>query len=139
MEPKSYRQEIKQLLTPVQAFLLRQRISAILPADEHSGPGSAYLIRSVYFDTLDDRAYEEKEAGISEREKIRIRFYDHSDQVIKLERKEKRENLIYKESVSIPREAADAAFMGDYRPLLETHTALGDYVYGPSPRRCGGL
>ena len=130
MSGKPYRQEIKQLLSPVQTILLQQRIAAILPADEHSGADASYAIRSVYFDTLDDRAYEEKEAGISEREKVRIRFYDYSDRVIKLERKEKKENLIYKESVSISREAADAAFAGNYEPLLDSHSALADYVYG---------
>lgn len=137
MSEKAYRQEIKQLLSPAQTVLLKQRIGAILQPDEHSGPNADYLIRSVYFDTLDDRAYEEKEAGISEREKIRIRFYNHSDQVIKLERKEKRENLIYKESVSISREAVDAALRGDYEPLRLTGTRLADYVYGLS--RSAGL
>lgn len=130
MSDKIYRQEIKQLLSPIQTLLLQQRISAVLPADEHSGADQSYVIRSVYFDTLDDRAYTEKESGINEREKIRIRFYDYSDRIVKLERKEKRENLIHKESVTISREAADAAFAGDYSLLQSYHTALTDYVYG---------
>lgn len=130
MSEKPYRQEIKQLLTPVQTILLQQRIAAILPPDEHSGADESYTIRSVYFDTLEDSAYEEKDAGISEREKIRIRFYDYSSQVIKLERKEKKENLIYKEAVSISKETADAVFAGNYDSLLSLHCGLGDYVYG---------
>lgn len=130
MAVKTYRQEIKQLLTPIQTILLEQRIRAILSADDHSGPDGSYRIRSVYFDTFDDRAYEEKEAGISEREKIRIRFYDYSDSLIRLERKEKRENLISKDSVPITREMADAAFSRNYEPLLAARSPLADYVYG---------
>lgn len=129
MPKKSYRQEIKQLLSPAQTLLLQQRVSAVLPADDHSGADGSYTIRSVYFDTLDDRAFNEKEAGISEREKIRIRFYDYRDSVIKLERKEKREKLIYKESFSISREVADAMFQGEYAPLLSCRHPLADYVY----------
>lgn len=130
MSQKQYRQEIKQLLSPAQTLLLQQRVSAILPPDDHSGADGSYSIRSIYFDTRSDRAYTEKEAGISEREKIRIRFYDYQDDVVKLERKEKRENLIYKDSLSISREAADAAFAGDYTPLLAYHNSFTDYVYG---------
>jgi hypothetical protein len=129
MPQKLYRQEIKQLLSPTQTLLLQQRISAILQPDAHSGADGSYYIRSIYFDTLSDRAYTEKEAGISEREKIRIRFYDFQDKVIKLERKEKRENLIYKDSLSISREAAEAALNGDYTPLLSCRSPLADYVY----------
>ncbi len=129
MPKKSYRQEIKQLLSPAQALLLQQRIGAVLPVDSHSGTDGSYRIRSVYFDTFDDRAYTEKEAGVSEREKIRVRFYDYQDSVIKLERKEKREKLIYKESVSISGEVANALFQGDFAALLSCGHPLTDYVY----------
>ncbi len=130
MVKKAYRQEIKQLLSPARTLLLQQRISALLPADEHSGTDASYAIRSIYFDTFDDRAFTEKDAGISEREKIRIRFYDYRDSLIQLERKEKREKLIYKESVPLSRETADAVFAGDYAALLCCRHPLADYVYG---------
>lgn len=132
MPQKIYRQEIKQLLSPAQTLLLQQRISAVLPADEHSGSDGSYTIRSIYFDTLDNRAYDEKESGVSEREKIRIRFYDYQDHLIRLERKEKREKLIYKESVPLDREVADAVLGGDYSALLPCKHTLADYVYGLS-------
>lgn len=94
MAEKEYRQEIKRLLSPAQRLLLERRIRAVMPRDIHSGDDGSYAIRSIYFDTVTDRAYTEKEAGISDREKIRIRFYNHQDDLIKLERKEKRGNLI---------------------------------------------
>lgn len=129
MSEKSYRQEIKQLLSPVQTVLLQQRIAAVLQADEHSDSDGSYIIRSIYFDTMDDSAYEEKEAGISDREKIRIRFYGYSDKIVKLELKEKRENLIHKKDLVITRADADSALRGDYTPLLKYHNELADYVY----------
>lgn len=132
MAEKSYRQEFKQLLSPAQTLLLEQRIRAVLDTDEHGSADAGYAIRSIYFDTFDDRAYTEKEAGISEREKIRIRFYNYQDKIIKLERKEKRENLIYKESCTIPKETATALFQGDAAPLLSCGHPLADYVYGLS-------
>lgn len=129
MSEKRYRQEIKQLLSPAQTLLLQQRISAVLPADSHSDSDGSYQIRSIYFDTLDDRFYTEKESGISEREKIRIRYYDYQTDVIKLERKEKRENLIYKESLSITQETAEAMYTGDFSSLVQYHHPLADYIY----------
>lgn len=129
MSEKHYRQEIKQLLSPAQTLLLQQRISAILSADSHSGSDGSYQIRSIYFDTWDDAFYAEKEAGISEREKIRIRYYNYVTSVIKLERKEKKENLIYKESLSISKETAEAMCRGDFDSLLQYHHPLADYIY----------
>lgn len=132
MPPKIYRQELKRLLSPGRSLLLMNRIAAILPSDEHAGNDGSYSIRSIYFDTFDDRAFTEKEAGISEREKIRIRFYDYKDDVIKLERKEKREKLIYKDSIDISKDTADAMLSGDFTPLLSYDSELADYIYGLS-------
>lgn len=130
MSAKPYRQEIKQLLSPARALLAEQRIAAVLPRDAYSGQQGSYTIRSIYFDTPSDRAYTEKEAGICEREKIRIRLYNFEDTVIKLERKEKRENLIHKESLSISRDTALAMLAGDFQELPAYRAPLADYIYG---------
>jgi len=129
MGKEQYRQEIKRLLSPGQAILLRQRIGAVMQTDAYGGADDSYTIRSVYFDTVTDGAFDEKEAGINEREKIRIRFYNYQDDVIKLERKEKRRNLIKKESMSISKETANAMLQGNYEPLLDYKKGLADYVY----------
>lgn len=130
MAEKQYRHEIKRLLSPAQRLLLEQRIRAVMPRDIHSGDDGSYSIRSIYFDTATDRAYTEKEAGISEREKIRIRFYNHQDDLIKLERKEKRGNLIHKESMEISKETADAMMRNDYSSLPGYCNPLSDHIYG---------
>lgn len=130
MAMKQYRQEIKRLLSPVQRLLLEQRIAAVLTPDSHSRKDGSYRIRSIYFDTLTDRAYTEKEAGIADREKIRIRFYNYQDNLIRLERKEKRGKLIHKDYLTISRETADAMLHNDYTLLTDYHHPLADYVYG---------
>ena len=130
MAEKQYRHEIKRLLSPAQRLLLEQRIRAVMPRDIHSGDDGNYSIRSIYFDTTADRAYTEKEAGISEREKIRIRFYNRQDDLIKLERKEKRGNLIHKDSMAISKETADAMMRNDYSSLPGYGSPLGDHIYG---------
>ena len=117
------------MLDPVQAILLEQRIRAVLPLDTNSDGGS-YYIRSIYFDTRFDRAYEEKMSGINEREKIRIRFYGLNKEVVKLERKEKRENLIYKEDCRIDAQTAEEMVQGDFEGLLQYESPLARYVYG---------
>ena len=132
MTQKSYRQEIKQLLSPIQAKLLEQRIAAVLPLDANSNSNHEYYIRSIYFDTHDDSAYRDKIDGIDNREKIRIRFYGLDDSVIKLERKEKRNNLIHKDSLGISKETADAMLSGNFDSLLSYDHPLAQYIYSLS-------
>lgn len=132
MGEKAYRQEVKYLLSPVQAVLLQQRLSAVMAADQHSTPDGTYHIRSIYFDTYSDRAYTEKLSGVHAREKFRIRFYNLNSDFIQLERKEKRENLIYKESASIPKELVNQIMNQHYEGLLSCSSPLAANVYAMS-------
>lgn len=130
MAEKEYRHEIKRLLSPPQRLLLEQRIRAVMSRDIHGINNGSYYIRSIYFDTITDKAYTEKEAGISDREKIRIRFYNYQDDLIKLERKEKHGDLIHKDSMTISKDIADAMMHNDYSSLPDYFQPLSDYVYG---------
>lgn len=136
MAEKNYRQEIKRLLSPAQRLLLEQRIRAVMPRDIHGGSDGSYTIRSIYFDTITDRAYTEKEAGISEREKIRLRFYNYQDEPVKLERKEKRGNLIYKASMTVSKETADAMMQCDFSSLPGYRNPLSDSLYAMALSEC---
>ena len=44
--------------------------------DKHVGPTGQYMIRSLYFDSYDDRALKEKLDGVRDRDKYRIRYYN---------------------------------------------------------------
>ena len=119
------RHELKYLITPAELTVLRNTLAPLMQLDQ----GHEYLIRSLYFDTINDDALEEKIAGVGNRKKYRIRIYNFSDRVIKLECKSKYGDLISKQSVSIPRELADQLIAGDPEGLQRMRHPLLHDVY----------
>ena len=97
--------------------------------DPNGNENNEYHIRSLYFDTINDDALEEKIAGVGNRKKYRIRIYNFSDKVIKLECKSKYGDLISKQSVSIPRELAEQLIAGDPDGLQRMRHPLLHDVY----------
>ena len=85
---EKYRHEWKYLIDTAQKELICKRLFPFLELDKHAR-GGGYMIRSLYFDDYFHTAYEEKDAGVLERKKYRIRIYNCSDSSIKLERKKK--------------------------------------------------
>ena len=114
---KTYRNEWKYLISPWEAELLQQRLEPYMQLDPNAEGGS-YMIRSLYFDDYWDSAYNEKMMGVDERQKWRIRIYNYSDDHIKLERKQKRESYIWKESANLTRNQVGKILDGDYGFLL---------------------
>lgn len=104
-----YRHEWKIALNPGDLFVLRQRLRAVMQPDAHAVDGR-YRIRSLYFDTPEDRALREKLDGVSRREKFRIRYYNGDTGFIQLEKKCKRGGLGWKEQTQLSeRQARDIA------------------------------
>ena len=104
-----YRHEWKISLDPGDLFVLRQRLRAVMQPDAHAVDGR-YRIRSLYFDTPEDRALREKLDGVSRREKFRIRYYNGDTGFIQLEKKCKRGGLGWKEQTQLTeRQARDIA------------------------------
>lgn len=64
------RQEKKYLMTYGQFRSLDGILSSLLHVDENGGK-NGYMVRSLYFDTLQERDYYEKEDGLEIRRKIR--------------------------------------------------------------------
>ena len=81
-----YRHEWKIALAPGDLAVLRQRLQTVMQPDVHAVDGR-YGIRSLYFDTPEDRALREKLDGVSRREKFRIRYYNGDRSFIQLEKK----------------------------------------------------
>lgn len=94
------RHEEKYIIDYRQYALLLQRARQVLTPDTNAANGS-YVITSLYFDDHYDHALREKLEGLPEHRKFRIRTYDHSDRVIKLERKDKHGILTKKAAASI--------------------------------------
>lgn len=98
-----FRHELKYLITREQMEQIKKRISVIMNTDEHAKDGR-YMIRSLYFDDLWESAYNEKMSGTSSRKKYRVRCYNGSSDVIKLERKRKEGQYINKVAVNLSAE-----------------------------------
>ena len=118
------RHEWKHLITAADRIAVRQRMGAVGQPDGH-GQNGKYLVRSLYFDNLQDKALQEKRNGISRREKFRIRLYDLDDSLIRLECKRKTAGLGHKDSCLLTADetrsilAGDTGWMAqDPRPLV---------------------
>lgn len=95
-----YRVENKYVLPPEDFFILRRRIDTILSPDSNSNE-QGYKISSIYFDDILDSCLHETVDGNPIRKKYRIRIYNDSFKVIKLEVKCKRYNRAFKEAQKI--------------------------------------
>lgn len=100
----NYRHEWKHRISCSDYAALRHRLSSVLQRDEHALPDGTYRIRSLYFDTPDDRALRDKLDGVNCRKKFRIRIYNGNDRMIRLEKKSRRSALGSKQSAHLTKE-----------------------------------
>ena len=127
---KGYRHELKYVISDADAELLAIRLNAALRPDPYAmKTGGGYHIRSLYFDNAYDSAVEEKVAGVQYRDKWRIRIYNSSDRVIKLERKHKNGSFIKKDSLSLTRKECNALLAGAYTFLLYRQEPFAKEAY----------
>jgi len=124
----NYRHEWKHEISALDALILRQRLSAVMKPDRHS-VGKKYHIRSVYFDTPNDKALREKTDGVDKREKFRIRFYNGDTSYIRIEKKMKLQGLCSKYKCRISEEEAQRIANGDYGWMLQSDKALCRELY----------
>ena len=105
-----YRNEDKYNMPLQKMWLLEQRIRRILRPDSH-GNGS-YYIQSIYFDDIGNECYRNAVDGNPNRLKYRIRMYDHSTDVIKLEVKKKHYSQSTKLASTISNEEMNCLLRG---------------------------
>ena len=119
-----FRNEIKHIISLADKAAICANMRAIASTDAHADDSGGYLIRSLYFDNIDDKALREKIIGISEREKFRIRYYDGDTSFIKLEKKVKRGGLGYKVTARLTAEEAQRIVDGDTDWMPDSGIAL---------------
>lgn len=132
------RQEKKFLINQEKFYEYSRSLAKVMISDAHNS-GDGYIIRSLYFDSLDDRDYDEKEEGVELRRKIRLRNYGPGSTSAKLEMKQKEGANQKKRSVTLKREDAIRLTQGDYTPLLfcpepfakECYTMMRIHCYVP--------
>ena len=85
---KNFRNELKYKITDNDFYLLNFNLKNIIKKDSNCKE-DFYTISSIYFDNYKKTSYNQVKNGISERWKYRIRFYNHDDSYIMLEKKHK--------------------------------------------------
>jgi SPX domain protein involved in polyphosphate accumulation len=115
MVDEDSRFELKYRLTYFQYLKVRNAIRPYMLMDSYTrrAPANRYLVRSLYFDTSDYRAYEQKMSGDCERVKFRLRTYDIESaetNPIRVELKLRQGNLMVKKNVFVP--------LGEYRYFM---------------------
>lgn len=124
-----YRHEWKHEINWSDLISIRQRLRAVAEPDPHAVDGK-YLIRSLYFDNLNDKALREKVDGVNRREKFRIRYYNGDPSaVIHLEKKSKLNGLGTKYSAPLTVEEAQKIVDGDIDWMLHSPHSLIQELY----------
>ena len=127
-----FRHEVKHEISNHDMLILRQRLRAVMKPDRHAVNGQ-YEIRSLYFDTPNDKALRDKLDGVITREKYRIRLYNNDPSTVHLERKFKHIGLGYKNTASLTPEQAQAIADGDVEWM--SHSA-NEVILGFYTRIC---
>ncbi|MEA5014545.1 MAG: polyphosphate polymerase domain-containing protein [Candidatus Limiplasma sp.] len=123
------RHELKYFIKPVEYEVLRRVLDRTLRRDPNGDENNEYHIRSLYFDSFFNHAVLDKLNGVKDRDKYRIRIYNFSDKIIRLECKTKVGSLISKRSIAIPRLLAEQLMAGDPTGLEQTRSGLLRDVY----------
>ncbi len=126
---KIFRHEFKYYINFFEYQVIRNRLRRILNNDLYSNANGNYHIRSLYFDDLHNSALYEKQAGILARRKFRIRIYNLSEEVIKLEKKSRIGQFINKESIQISKKDYKKIIDKDFSFLKESTSKLLNEFY----------
>lgn len=122
------RRELKYLIGYQDSLKLQEELDKLLYLDKHSEEGF-YNIRSLYFDSINNKDYAEKFDGIECRQKLRIRIYDVEQEKAKFELKEKVGGYQLKRSLWISKEDAKRCMQGEYGTLLDYEDELAAVLY----------
>ncbi|MBQ3785825.1 MAG: polyphosphate polymerase domain-containing protein [Lachnospiraceae bacterium] len=127
-DKKQYRHEWKHAISYSDMLQIRSRMKAIAKSDPHTVDGK-YLIRSLYFDTMNDKALKEKLDGVDKREKFRIRYYNFNPEVIHLEKKSKLNKLGTKYHAALTADQVEKIIKGDTDWMMDSDNPLIQELY----------
>ena len=106
-----YRSELKYFIDSNDLVILDGKLKNIMGLDS-TAKFKKYNVRSIYFDSYNNKCFYENEDGVNERFKIRIRIYNRSTNDIKLEIKYKKNGFAHKESVLIDKKMCEKLING---------------------------
>jgi len=123
------RHELKYYINYIDYTALRTRLRLLAIPDKNADDDGGYQIRSLYFDNYSDKAVMEKLSGQSRREKFRIRYYNNDLSFMRLEKKSKTNQLVYKENAHITAEQCKQLLAKDYKFLISSDNPLLTELY----------
>jgi hypothetical protein len=124
----NFRHEWKHEINVSDMIALRQRLRTVAKPDIHAVNGK-YTIRSLYFDSLSDKALREKLDGVNLREKFRLRYYNGDASVIHLEKKSKCNGLGRKQTAVLTCEQVQGILSGGGEWMMEQENELVRELY----------
>lgn len=124
-----YRHEMKHKIMNADIVTIKSRIVPIMSIDKNASNSGKYLIRSLYFDTPEDKALLDKINGFSTREKFRIRLYNNDTSFIRLEKKIKHNNMTAKISARLSKEEVKKIIENEIEFLKESNDKLLQEFY----------
>ncbi|MCR5556656.1 MAG: polyphosphate polymerase domain-containing protein, partial [Butyrivibrio sp.] len=107
-----YRHEFKYMVDAVTEGVLLAKAGAVLKSDGNVLEDGRYVVRSLYFDDVDDGCLRENLGGTDNRSKFRIRYYNGDTDFLRLEKKSKSHGMTLKESCRITKEEFWQLFHG---------------------------
>lgn len=129
------RREEKYLIRYNEAARLKNMFETLLETDTYSKDRD-YTVRSLYFDTIDDKDFFDKINEQNLRRKIRLRIYNPSDATAKLELKQKENVYQKKRFIYISKQDAKELINGNISVLLNYKNDFADEVYGIMSTEC---
>lgn len=108
-------------------MILKSILTPLLKKDPYADLEGGYSVRSLYFDDYHDSALCDKDSGILSRRKYRIRCYNNSDNVLKLECKYKTGEFVSKSSALLTRLQYSSIISGDMEFLMEQKGVLREF------------
>ncbi len=112
-----FRYEKKYVISKRSSVLLDNTLKSVLLKDYNSDGN--YVVRSLYFEDFENKAYEDVITDSTDRVKYRIRCYNYSTDRIFLEEKRKIIDKIYKKRTIISIDEYESIIKGDVRFLLD--------------------
>lgn len=112
------REEKKFLLDYLEFYKAKGFLQQVMIADSHN-LGDGYMVRSLYFDTVDDLCFVEKLDGVGKRKKIRLRVYSADSKSAYLEIKQKDGVYQEKRSLEVAKDDAIELINCNYDVLLK--------------------
>ncbi len=123
------RHEYKHRINYADYLVIKSRLRELAKPDPHAGKDGKYMVHSLYFDNISDKALREKLDGVERREKFRIRYYNEDTSYIRLEKKSKLHGLCEKQAAPVSKEETIRICNGDLDFLIRSGNPLLQELY----------